>query len=235
MLGGFAKSKDGTVRQLIEFLVRVALLALILLTVWWALNAPLSKVTNLSIIGGGVLLTIPLVWLGRKILDRHQTTSGVAWTTTFVHFALGFTLGVPIVRAIGTHQNWSGLILPVPSGIGLALVIITGAAFLLTVVNLALKGLGAPFFISLSQKLAADWSYAWTRNPMVLAVLAFLLSLGIWFQSMLFLFWVVILFAPALLVFVKVYEERELEIRFGASYLEYKSRTPMLFPRRQRG
>lgn len=32
------------------------------------------------------------------------------------------------------------------------------------------------------------------------------------------------------LFFVKVYEERELEIRFGASYLEYRARTPMLFP-----
>jgi protein-S-isoprenylcysteine O-methyltransferase Ste14 len=70
---------------------------------------------------------------------------------------------------------------------------------------------------------------------MVLAVLAFFLSLGIWFQSGLFVLWVVILLAPALLVFVKVYEERELEIRFGASYLEYKSRTPMLFPRRPKG
>jgi len=38
-----------------------------------------------------------------------------------------------------------------------------------------------------------------------------------------------------LLTIVKVFEERELEIRFGASYLEYKSRTPMLFPRRPRG
>jgi protein-S-isoprenylcysteine O-methyltransferase Ste14 len=59
--------------------------------------------------------------------------------------------------------------------------------------------------------------------------------LGIWFQSALFVLFVLILFAPALLTIVKVYEERELEIRFGASYLEYKSRTPMLFPRRPRG
>jgi protein-S-isoprenylcysteine O-methyltransferase Ste14 len=112
------------------------------------------------------------------------------------------------------------------------LLIITGAVLLMTVLNLALKGFGAPFAIALSRKLAADWLYAWTRNPMVLAALAFLLSLGIWFQSVLFVVWVVILFAPALLFFVKVYEERELEIRFGASYLKYKSRTPMLFPRR---
>jgi len=67
---------------------------------------------------------------------------------------------------------------------------------------------------------------------MVLAALALLVSLGIWFQSALFVLWVLILFAPALLFFEKVYEERELEFRFGASYLDYKSRTPMLFPRK---
>jgi protein-S-isoprenylcysteine O-methyltransferase Ste14 len=222
-------------RQAIEFLGRVALLAFTWFIWWWVLNAPLSNVMNLSIIVGGVLLTFPLVWLGRRILDRHQTMSGAAWTTTFVHFGLGFTFGIPIVRAVSTHQDWSGWVLPVPSGIGLALITITGAAFLLTVANLALKGFGAPFFIALSRKLAADWLYARARNPMVLAGLGFFLSLGIWFQSVLFVLWVLILFAPALLFFVKVYEERELEIRFGASYLEYKSRTPMLFPRRPKG
>jgi protein-S-isoprenylcysteine O-methyltransferase Ste14 len=222
-------------RRVIEFLVRVALLAFIWFICWWALNAPLSNGVNLSIIVGGVLIVFPLVWLGRKMLDNQPTMSRAVWVTTLVHFALGFTLGVPVVRVVTTHRDWSGWVLPVPSGIGLALVIITGAAFLLTVVNLALKGFGAPFFIALSRKLAADWFYARTRNPMVLAVLAFFLSLGIWFQSVLFVLWVLILFAPALLFFVKVYEERELEIRFGASYLEYKSRTPMLFPRRPKG
>jgi protein-S-isoprenylcysteine O-methyltransferase Ste14 len=221
-------------RQVIAFPVRVALLALVWLILWRAAVTPLSRVMNLSVIAGGVLLTFPLVRLGRKVLDRHQTTGGAVWTTTFVHVALGFTFGVPIVRAVATHGEWPGWVLPVPSAIGLLLVIGTGAACLLTVVNLALNGFGAPFFIALSRKLAADWLYAWTRNPMVLAALSWFLSLGIWFQSALFVLWVLILFAPALLFFVKVYEERELEIRFGASYLEYKSRTPMLFPRRPR-
>lgn len=219
-------------RQIIDFPVRVALLALVWLVLWWAAVTPLSTVLNLSIIVGGVLLTFPLVWLGRKVLDRHQTTGGAVWTTTFVHVALGLTFGVPIVRAVTTHGEWPGWVLPVPSVIGLLLVIGTGAACGLTVVNLALRGFGAPFFIALSRKLAADWLYSWTRNPMVLAALSWFVSLGIWFQSALFVLWVLILFAPALLFFVKVYEERELEIRFGASYLAYKSRTPMLFPRR---
>jgi protein-S-isoprenylcysteine O-methyltransferase Ste14 len=98
--------------------------------------------------------------------------------------------------------------------------------------NLALKGFGAPFYIALSRKVATDWMYAWTRNPMALAALALFLSLGLWFQSVMFLLWVLVVLAPAYFFFAKVFEERELEIRFGASYLEYKSRTPMFFPRK---
>ncbi len=222
-------------KQAIDFLIRVALLVVIFFIWGWALNASLSNLLNLAIIVGGLLLVFPLIWFGRKILDQHPTTSSVAWITTFVHYALGILFGVPIIRAVMTYQDGAGWVLPVPAEIGFLLVIITGAAFLLTVVNLALKGLGAPFAIALSRKLAVDWLYAWTRNPMVLAVLAFLLSLGIWFQSVLFVLWALILFAPALLFFVKVYEERELEFRFGNSYREYKSKTPMLFPRKPRG
>jgi protein-S-isoprenylcysteine O-methyltransferase Ste14 len=213
---------------------RIALLVFSLFLWWWTFNTSISNVMNLSIIVGGVLLTFPLVWLGRKILDRQPTTSRATWITTFVHYAFLIPFGAAIIRAIITHQDWSGWTLPIPDEIGLMLVIVTGAAALLAVVNLALKGLGAPFAIALSRKLTVDWLYAWTRNPMVLATLAFLLALGIWFQSTLFVLWVFILVTPALLVFVKMYEERELEIRFGASYLEYKSKTPMLFPRKPR-
>jgi protein-S-isoprenylcysteine O-methyltransferase Ste14 len=223
------------VKHPVEVLSKIALLAFTLFLLWRAFDTPLSDAMNLSIILGGILLVFPVVWAGRKILDRHPTTSGVSWTTTFVQFTVGNLLALGIIRAVTTHRDWSDWVLPVPAKVGMVLTIVTGTAFFLTVANLALKGFGAPFFIVLSRRLAADWMYAWTRNPMVLAVLAFLVSLGIWFQSVLFVLWALILFAPALLAFVKVYEERELEYRFGASYLEYKSRTPMLFPRRPRG
>ena len=221
-------------KHAVELFFRIALLVFTWFIWLWVLNQPLSNIMNLAIIVGGVLSVIPLVWLGKMILDKQPTTSRAAWITTFVHYSLGILFGAAIIRAVITHQDWSGWTLPIPVEIGLLLVIITGAAVLLTMVNLALKGLGAPFAIALSRKLAVDWLYAWTRNPMVFAGLAFLLSLGIWYQSVMFMLWVLILFAPALLVFVKVYEERELEFRFGASYLEYKSRTPMFFPRKPR-
>ncbi len=222
-------------KPITEFLVRMGLLVSIW-TVWlWACIAPLSTVANLSIIVGGLLLVFPFVWLGKKILDQRPTMERVVWITTFVHYGLGALLGVPIIRALITYQDWSDWPLPIPTEIGLILVIVSGIFFVLTVANLALKGFGAPFAIALSKKLAAEWLYAWTRNPMVLAGLAFLLSLGIWIQSVLFVLGTLILFTPALLYFVKTYEERELEIRFGESYLEYRSRTPMLIPRKPKG
>jgi ketosteroid isomerase-like protein len=69
-------------RQVIEFLIRAVLVALIWATWWWVLNLPLSNAMNLSIIWGGVLLAFPLVWLARKMLNRDQSMSQVAWTTT---------------------------------------------------------------------------------------------------------------------------------------------------------
>jgi protein-S-isoprenylcysteine O-methyltransferase Ste14 len=65
---------------------------------------------------------------------------------------------------------------------------------------------------------------------MVLAILLFLFSLGLYFQSTGFILWVLILVLPAWIFFLKIYEEKELEIRFGETYLEYKIRTPLLLP-----
>jgi protein-S-isoprenylcysteine O-methyltransferase Ste14 len=222
-------------KHILEAFVRIALFVLIIFLWSWVLHQRLSNIMDISIIVGGILLIFPIAWLGRKMLDKKPTTSRAAWISTFVHYTVVILAGVAVVRAIKTHQDWSGWLLPVPTEIGLVLVIVTGGATLLTVIDLAVKGLGAPFAVAPSRKLAVDWLYAWTRNPMVLATLALGLSLGVWFQSILFVLWVLILFAPALLTIVKVYEERELEIRFGASYLEYKSKTPMLFPRKPRG
>lgn len=216
----------------LAFLIRAALMLLVWWVFWFAFTSPLSDEVNLAVLTGLPFLVLPIVWLGRAYLERHRSIGAATWTTTFVHFALMMPLGIPLVRAIATHGDWVGWRIPVPSWIGLALVLLTGSAFLFVVANLALKGLGAPFFIALSRKVATDWLYAWTRNPMVLAGLALLVSLGLWYQSTFFILWALVIFAPALLVFVKVYEEEELAIRFGASYLAYKARTPMLFPRK---
>jgi protein-S-isoprenylcysteine O-methyltransferase Ste14 len=111
---------------------------------------------------------------------------------------------------------------------------VTGFAAFLTVLNLAVRGLGAPFAVKLSSRLATDWTYGWTRNPMLLCSLAWLFSLALWYRSIWLIVWFAVSVAPGWIFFVKRYEERELQIRFGASYEEYKARTPLLWPRRPR-
>jgi protein-S-isoprenylcysteine O-methyltransferase Ste14 len=138
--------------------------------------------------------------------------------------------GVSIIEAIKFFQIERGVVIPLPIELGIVLLLITGTAAGLTVVNLALSGLGAPFAIALSKRVANRWMYRWTRNPMVFCTLAALLSAGIYFQSLYFILWVILLAAPSWIYFLKVYEERELEIRFGTSYLVYKAKTPFLWP-----
>ena len=140
-------------------------------------------------------------------------------------------LGVSIIRAILTYEDWRGVIIPFPMEISLILVIISGFFIMITTFYLALRGLGAPFaLIASSEYLVSDWLYARTRNPMVLAIILFLLSLGLFFQSTWFIIWVLTLVLPAWIFFLKYYEEKELEIRFGDTYREYKTHTPILLP-----
>jgi protein-S-isoprenylcysteine O-methyltransferase Ste14 len=186
-------------------------------------------VTALAIVGP-VVLVFPSVLAGRRILDAAPTAERAAKVNAVVHAWLMLLLGVAIITAIRTAGAWRGLIVPIPHGVAAFLLYATSAVLLLTVLNLALRGLGAPFAVALSRRLATDWLYSRTRNPMVLASLACLVAVGLWLQSALFLLWHLALVTPAWLFAVKVYEERELEIRFGEAYRLYRASTPFLWP-----
>jgi len=220
--------------RLLSLFIRIILYGFGIFFCWWTYSQEFSSFVNLLILIGGMLFVFPIVWIGRIILDRQPTIDRAKWTTVLVHFGMLVPLGVVPIKAVQTAQSWAGWTIPIPLLIGEILVIITAILVMLTIINMAVKGLGAPFAIALTRKLNTDWIYAWNRNPMVLTFFAFMLSLGIWFQSVNFLLWVIILVIPTWIFFLKVYEERELEIRFGASYLAYKSRTPFLFPRKPR-
>ncbi len=193
--------------------------------------AEFSQLAEYTLTIGPILFVFPVVWIGRKAVNLKPTFERVAWITSFVHIVLMVFFGVSIIEAIRLFQISRGITIPLPVEIGTVLLYLTGACLSLTVVNLALSGLGAPFAIALSKRLANRWMYRWTRNPMVLCCLAMLLSAGIYLQSLYFVLWVVLLVTPAWIYFLKVYEERELEIRFGASYLDYKTNTSFLWPR----
>jgi protein-S-isoprenylcysteine O-methyltransferase Ste14 len=203
------------------------------LFVWrWVRDRSWSSEASFALIVGGALILVPVTFLGRSLLNARPTVTRAGRVTILIHYAVMVPLGAAIIEALKLGENWPGWRIPIPPALGEALMVVTGVALLLTVVNLALRGLGAPFAISISRRLATDWMYGWCRNPMVLCTLAFLAAWGLWLRSVVFLLWVALLITPVWLLLVKIYEERELEIRFGQSYLDYKARTPMLWPRR---
>ena len=225
----------GNVKDVRDLILRTVIFGATVPYWLWLPRQRFGNVAELLMIVGCVVMVVPIVWLGRALLGKDPGPYKLTWVTTFVHFSLLSLLGTAIIRAVVTYRDWAGWIIPIPVEIGWLLTVVTGIAAGLTVLNLAMKGLGAPFAIALTRRLTADWMYAWTRNPMVLASLCCLVSLGLYFQSALFVVWALALVTPAFLVFLKVYEERELELRFGEPYRKYKSRTPMLIPRKPRG
>jgi protein-S-isoprenylcysteine O-methyltransferase Ste14 len=215
---------------------RVSLKILGLIITWivwlWLIDQELGLASAFSIAVGGILVIVPVVFVGRRLLDRQPTIERADLLTTFLHYLVAILFGSAVIAATKfglSSPSWS---IPIPSWLGLVLMTIAGITVLIVILNLAIKGLGAPFAVALTRIVASEWMYAWTRNPMILSALAFLVGLGLWLQSTLFLVWVIILVSPVIFLFLKVYEERELEIRFGEAYLEYKARTPMFIPKK---
>jgi protein-S-isoprenylcysteine O-methyltransferase Ste14 len=233
------------VKPIYALLIRIILLVGTVAAWLWAYRLSLPLPADLALIFGGALLVFPIIWLGRRLIagplssgtpsaEAPVSCARLAWVTTGVHYALMLLYGLAIVRAMASHAAWRIWQLPVPTPVGLFLVQVTSLAALLAVLNLALRGLGAPFAIHLTEKLARDWLYKYTRNPMGLASLACLLALGIYYQSLGFVLWALLIVTPTWLYFAVVYEERELELRFGQPYLDYKARTPLFLPGRLR-
>lgn len=214
------------------FLIRLVLFAGTVAVWLWASRLTLPLPADLIIIFGGALLVYPIIWLGRRLIAGSPSAERLGWVTTAIHYALMLLYGLAIVRAMASHASWRIWQIPIPTPVGLILVQVTSLIALLAVFNLALRGWGAPFAIHLSEKLAADWLYKYTRNPMGLASLASLVALGVYYQSLGFVLWALLVVTPTWLYFAVVYEERELELRFGQPYLDYKARTPLFLPGR---
>jgi protein-S-isoprenylcysteine O-methyltransferase Ste14 len=203
------------------------------LLVWNAvISATLEPLWRGLIAWGGAGLVLPVAALGRICLDRSRDPQHVARVTAVVHFLIMTVLGSAAIAAIQLAGTISWGRFPFPASLGRVLTWIAGGALLLTVLNLAVRGMGAPFAIKLSGRLATDWCYAYTRNPMVLCLFAFLVALACWLQSGLLLVWAASAVIPVMVFYLRVYEEPELELRFGVSYVEYRKRVPMLWPRR---
>jgi protein-S-isoprenylcysteine O-methyltransferase Ste14 len=112
-----------------------------------------------------------------------------------------------------------------------AIVFIAGLFLVLSTVIAFFRSRGTPLTVSPPPKLITTGLFAYIRNPMALGDLLILEGLGFYFGSLSLIFF----FAPLPVVlyalYIKAVEEKELELRFGREYLEYKKRVPMFIPR----
>jgi protein-S-isoprenylcysteine O-methyltransferase Ste14 len=91
-------------------------------------------------------------------------------------------------------------------------------------------GKGTPIPLMATQKLVVERPYTYCRNPMTLGTTAFYLGIAIWTGSLSALI-LALIYPVGISIYIKLFEEKELEQRFGLEYLEYKRRTPFLIPR----
>jgi protein-S-isoprenylcysteine O-methyltransferase Ste14 len=116
--------------------------------------------------------------------------------------------------------------------------LITGGFIAICGVSLALwsvwvqfhKARGTPIPIMATKQLLTSKPYSFCRNPMALGTILFYVGISIIARSYLS-FAVTIVFTSFLIVMIKVFEEKEMALRFGDSYIRYKKKTPFLIPR----
>lgn len=92
------------------------------------------------------------------------------------------------------------------------------------------KGTPVPLKGTQTIKLVIQGPYKYTRNPMVFGYILLWIGLGLLFNSYIILIGFTTLMLVFLILFVKLWEEKNLEQRFGESYREYKSRVSMILP-----
>jgi protein-S-isoprenylcysteine O-methyltransferase Ste14 len=114
----------------------------------------------------------------------------------------------------------------------LGIILAIPGLYFLGITNKLLRALGSGAnAFRLTKQIVADDIYKRTRNPMSLGFYLFALALGFGSASTFILLAVSLGLIPAHVFFLKYFEELELELRFGESYLQYKNSVPFLIPK----
>lgn len=109
---------------------------------------------SIAVVWGGTALVPPVAIAGRMLLDRRQTGERAAALSLLVHYLVMTLLGCALIVAFRFTQAYPIARMAFPRKISLPVVQITGALAVLTVVNLAIGGLGLPFAAVQSRMIA---------------------------------------------------------------------------------
>jgi protein-S-isoprenylcysteine O-methyltransferase Ste14 len=141
-------------------------------------------------------------------------------------------LGGRLDRGLG----WQALLHPPVNAIAGGLMVLAGWPFALWSIYVQFTlGRGTPVPVMATQKLIVRPPYSYCRNPMALGTIIAYLGVSV-IAGSLGAALLVALGAAALLIYIKIAEEREMVARFGEEYLAYRRRVPFIIPRlRRRG
>ncbi len=113
----------------------------------------------------------------------------------------------------------------------LGIILAIPGLYFMGVTNKLLRALGrGANAFRLTKNIVVDDIYKRTRNPMSLGFYLCALAFGFGSGSTFITVVVVLGLIPAHIFFLIYFEELELELRFGESYLEYKQNVPFLIP-----
>lgn len=182
-----------------------------------------------------LLLFVAATLTAADLLRRVPSRQAAAQFSRLMHGLLLFCLVLPSVLA-GVQPGWFALD-------GLVGLTPLGMPLLRLPVGLLLGISGAVLMRAAAQALRTQATmppdavvrtavYARSRNPMALGSYLSALGLSLLLGSQLLVWYVLLGLIPAHLLYLKLFEERELSLRFAADYDAYRRRVPFLLPRR---
>jgi protein-S-isoprenylcysteine O-methyltransferase Ste14 len=186
-------------------------------------------------IGCGIFFVSTIV-LGILLRSRPSkaTAEKISKIIHFFHFFLFIPIFfVPIIPAVPHYDVLLGIPqLPFRTALGVAgAVFISVGIFFMAISILAQNVFGkGQFAFVLTKKVIKGYLYKLMRNPMSLGFYLLPLGLGLLPGSTYYTLFVLLVFIPAHIFYLKFFEEKELELRFGQPYIEYKKRVPFLIP-----
>jgi protein-S-isoprenylcysteine O-methyltransferase Ste14 len=176
--------------------------------------------------------------LGRW-LRRHPSKDNAERSSRVMHFLFFAGMGVPLITGVFypglTYFDELAGLNPLPWRtffLILGVILAIPGLYFLAITNKLLRALGSGAnAFRLTKRIVAEDVYKHTRNPMSLGFYLWTLAVGLASGSTFITLTVLLGFIPAHIFFLKFFEELELELRFGESYLEYKKEVPFLIPK----
>lgn len=187
----------------------------------------------------GVLIFVIATFLSGKLIRRNSNLEFAQKPIRVVHFCYWFFLVLPAwIEFVYPRYTRLDAVFGLGSLPGKAPVLVFGIVLFLIGMYyglassrlLAKIGRGAMAF-KFSKSVVVSGVYDQLRNPMALGYYLMLLGVGLMAHSTYFFFFNLLIVIPSHIFYIKYFEEFEVELRLGDSYIEYKRQTPFLIPK----